>query len=273
MNYYIYDIRCATELTEILLAFLSEQPFDTFQENEKGLQAFLPASENETAVETYLKELQQQFDFQYERHFSPAQNWNEVWESNFQPVQVGNFCGIRAEFHEAMPDVQHELIIQPKMSFGTGHHATTFQMVEMMQHLDFQGKSVFDYGCGTGVLAILAAKLGATKIDAIDIEEWAVENSKENAKRNNVAHINVQQSDLTNFHQGKYQIILANITFNVISTSLEALYQQSSDDALLATSGFFVDDIPKLLKVAQQHNWHAIRQSQKDNWACVQFGK
>ncbi|MEM1324759.1 MAG: 50S ribosomal protein L11 methyltransferase [Bacteroidota bacterium] len=273
MDYYIYQINCDAPLRDILIAFLSAHPFDVFEERSDGLTASLPAAADLEEIETTLNDLQQQFDFAYQREFSPAQNWNAVWESNFQPVQVGNFCGIRAEFHDTMPDVQYELVIQPKMSFGTGHHATTFQMVAMMQQIDFQDKTVFDYGCGTGVLAILAAQLGARKVMGIDIEEWAVENSRENATRNGVSHLYFEQNDLTDFNPKGYDIILANITRNVISSSLQSLYTHSSDSSLLLTSGFFVEDVEGLIQQAKTVGWQFVRQSEKDNWACVLFRK
>jgi ribosomal protein L11 methyltransferase len=273
MDYHVYNINCEANLRDILIAFLSIHPFDVFEETDEGLSASLPATVDLDEVEAHLAQLQLQFSFSYNRQFSPAQNWNAVWESNFQPVQVGSFCGIRAEFHEPMPDVQYELVIQPKMSFGTGHHATTFQMVQLMQQIDFRSQSVFDYGCGTGVLAILAAQLGAKTVAGIDIEEWAVENSRENAQRNGVAQIQFEQSDLEHFNGTAYDIILANITLNVISNSLQSLYTRSSENSLLLASGFFDSDVNALAQQAKTIGWQLIQQSEKDKWACVLFQK
>ncbi|MEN0047229.1 MAG: 50S ribosomal protein L11 methyltransferase [Bacteroidota bacterium] len=273
MDYYQYRFHCSSELNEILIALLSQYPFDTFQEQEDGLEAYIPAKLEEEAIATVLEDWQQQFDFKYERIFVKAQNWNAVWESNFHPIIVGDFCGIRADFHDPIPNVQHELIIQPKMAFGTGHHATTFQVIQMMEQLPLEGAKVFDYGCGTGILAILASKLGASRIDAIDIDEWSKENTEGNATLNQVENINVWQGDLTSLHDKGYDCIFANITFNVISSSLTSLYTKLHTGGHLITSGFFPTDAMRLKTQAKALGMRVIQESQKGDWACVYFQK
>ncbi|MEM8525951.1 MAG: 50S ribosomal protein L11 methyltransferase [Bacteroidota bacterium] len=273
MDYYQYRFHCSTELNEILIALLSQFPFDTFQEQEDGLEAYIPADLVESKIEENLSIWQQQFEFQYEKNFVKAQNWNAVWESNFQPIIVDEFCGIRADFHEPIPNVEHELIIQPKMAFGTGHHATTFQVIQMMEHLPLEGRRVFDYGCGTGILAILASKLGASTIDAIDIDEWSKENTEENATLNQVKTVEVWRGDLSTLRDNGYDCILANITFNVISSSLTSLYSKLHLGGYLITSGFFPADAERLKTQAGNLGLRVIRESQKGDWACVCFQK
>jgi len=273
MDYYQYRFHCPTKLNEILIALLSQYPFDTFQEQENSLDAYIPANLEENVIAEALTVWQQQFEFTYTRTFVAAQNWNAVWESNFQPIIVGDFCGIRADFHEPISNVQYELIIQPKMAFGTGHHATTFQVIQMMEHLPLQKKKIFDYGCGTGILAILAAKLGANTIDAIDIDEWSKENTEENATLNQIKNIDVWRGDLTTLHDRCYDCILANITFNVISSSLTSLYSKLHLGGHLITSGFFPTDAERLKIQAEALGLQVIQESQKEDWACICFQK
>ncbi|MEM9848205.1 MAG: 50S ribosomal protein L11 methyltransferase, partial [Bacteroidota bacterium] len=264
---------CEPALSEILIALLSTQAFDTFQENEKGLAAYLPVAQHESTVDEYIDSLRQQFDFSYDRVLLVAQNWNAVWESNFQPIVVDEFCAIRADFHPAITDVQHEILIQPKMAFGTGHHATTFQMIRMMEGVDFSDKKVLDYGCGTGVLAILASKLNAKHIDAIDIDEWAEENTLENAKLNGVSNVNAMLGDLALVKGRQYDLILANITFNVISDSLPSLYDMLPEAAFLLSSGFFQADAEQLIEQATELGLVLKRQMQREGWVCLAFQK
>ena len=271
MDYYKYSIQTTAEYAEILIALLGQHPFDTFQEVETGLEAYIPAEAYQDDIEDYVKSLQVQFQFSYQRVWIAAQNWNAVWESNFQPIIVDDFCAIRADFHAPVENMEHELLIQPKMAFGTGHHATTYLMIQQMRDINFQNKSVFDYGCGTGILAILASKLGASTLDAIDIDEWAYENTLENAVKNDVHNIHSKQGTLETFPIKTYDIILANITFNVIAESLDTLAKALPTNGLLLTSGYFVEDVPKLTALAAQIGLKAQQQLRKDDWMCVLF--
>jgi len=273
MDYYQYHLTCDPSINEILIAFLSEYPFDTFQENDNGLAAYIPVELHNNELDNYLEELKAQFSFTYERIFIKAQNWNAVWESNFQPIIVDTFCGIRADFHAPISDVEHELIIQPKMAFGTGHHATTYQVIQMMQQIDFQGLKVLDYGSGTGILAILASKLGAKQIDAIDIDEWSKDNTLENATLNQVDSINTWRGDLSTVTQRNYDCVLANITFNVISNSLKSLSFMLSKKAHLICSGFFPKDGEQLKIQGQKLGLSVISESVREGWACLLFQK
>ena len=225
MDYYKYQINCTSALSEILMAFLGELPFDTFQETPKGIDAFIAVANHKDAIEEEVVELTTRFDFHFEKELIKGQNWNKVWESNFQPIIVGDFCGIRADFHELKTAVQHEIIINPKMAFGTGHHATTFMVIEHMEALDFKDKNVLDFGCGTGILAILAARLKARSIEAVDIELASYENTLENAKINGISGIKCVHGILKDIKGSDFDIILANINRNVILEALPTLYQ------------------------------------------------
>ncbi len=273
MDYTLYKVICVNEIREILIAFFSEYPFDTFEELEGGLLAYIPTTAETQFVQSSIADLKTQFEFDYDTELIPAQNWNAVWESNFQPIIVDNFCALRADFHPPITSVKHELVIQPKMAFGTGHHATTFQMMQQMQAIDFKHKSVLDYGCGTGVLAILAAKEGAAKVDAIDIDEWAYENTSENASINQARDINILKGDITSVSDQTYDIILANITFNVIFNSLDTLSTMTVNKGLLLASGFFAEDVAALELQAHKNGFKNTKTTHKDKWACVLFEK
>ncbi|MFT5165895.1 MAG: ribosomal protein L11 methyltransferase [Saprospiraceae bacterium] len=273
MDYYKYQIICSPELAEILIAFLSEQPFDTFEETASGLDAFIAVAEDSEAVEVAMAALSTQFNFQFEKELIKAQNWNKIWESNFQPIIVGDFCGIRADFHQLDKEVQHEIIINPKMAFGTGHHATTFMVIEHMKDLDFKNREVLDYGCGTGILAILAAKLGARQIEAVDIELASFENSLENAEINNISCINCVHGTLDNIKGDTFDIILANINRNVILDSLSSLYKRLVKNGILIVSGFIEKDSALLLEATKSQGFLHLKTKNKDNWISMVLEK
>lgn len=273
MNYYRYTITNKPEISEILIAFLGELPFDTFTETDDGVEAFIPESLDAEAIQEAVTELSQRFNVSFERTFIKAQNWNKVWEANFQPIIVGDFCGIRADFHESIPKVAHEIIINPKMAFGTGHHATTFMVIEQMKSLDFQGKKVFDYGCGTGILAILAAQLGASSIEAVDIEQASFENTIENAQINGVSTIHSIQGTLNDVQTTGFDIILANINRNVILDSLPTLYSRLVKNGKLIVSGFIEKDRELLIQAATDQGFTPMRTKNKDNWIAILFEK
>ncbi|MFM8362612.1 MAG: 50S ribosomal protein L11 methyltransferase [Haliscomenobacter sp.] len=270
MLYYRYIFQADPALAEPLLAWLSELPFEGFEETSDAISGFLPGDADRDVVQQALAEIAEQLPFSYSVEAIPPENWNAVWEQNFQPVQVGAFCGIRAEFHPPFDGVRHELVIQPKMAFGTGHHETTYMVVEYMADVDFHGKRVFDYGCGTGILAILAAKLGAHAIDAVDIESAAVENAIENAGRNGVSYA-VYQGTLTEVPTSVYDIILANINRNVILDSLSALYNKLPPGGDLIISGILGSDKETIQDAAIAHGFQWISQKAKGNWIAAKL--
>ncbi|MCA6452827.1 MAG: 50S ribosomal protein L11 methyltransferase, partial [Chitinophagaceae bacterium] len=181
-NYYEICIPAETALQELLVAELSEMGYDGFEESAEQLKAYVP---EENYVEIELNNLLNKYNLSYSKSIISKQNWNQLWESNFEPVRVDDFVGIRASFHPPFAGVAHEIVITPKMSFGTGHHATTWQVMKLMQELDFTGKRVFDFGTGTGILAILAEQLGAAAVLAVDNDDWCIENTSENILVNN----------------------------------------------------------------------------------------
>ncbi|MEZ4962999.1 MAG: 50S ribosomal protein L11 methyltransferase [Saprospiraceae bacterium] len=269
MDYYKFQINAAASDIEVLIALFSLQPFDTFQEREGGFDAFLPATAWDENLETWLREFQHERGFTCHREFVPGQNWNVIWESNFQPVIVGSFCAIRASFHPPIPSVRHELVITPKMAFGTGHHETTFMVVELMEQLDFTGKSVLDYGCGTGVLGILASRLGASKIDAVDIEIQSFENARENCQVNHVENMEVFHGTLNAVPPANYGVVLANINRNVILDSLPALSSIVVPEGTLVISGFVGEDGPLMKGALQQHAFQHVETKAKGNWLAM----
>ena len=236
MNYYVATITPNTydiERVEILTAILSELPFDTFEETETGLKAYMPEKEWTQSVENEVITLSEDFDFTFDKTFIPYQNWNAVWESNFQPIQVDDFVAVRADFHPNTEGVEFDLIVNPKMAFGTGHHETTFMMLQQMRSMDFKGKKVLDYGCGTGILAILASKLGAIDLEAVDIEPPSYENTIENCTINNVDNVKAICGVLDDVPSRNFDIILANINRNIIIDSLEDLKNRLNTEGSL----------------------------------------
>ncbi|HRI58815.1 MAG TPA: 50S ribosomal protein L11 methyltransferase [Saprospiraceae bacterium] len=273
MDYWKYILRVNSETSDILVAYLAEAPFDTFEETESGLNAYLPASAGQTVAEQQLLALQEQFDFEWDKTFIPGQNWNEIWESNFPPVIVGDFCAVRADFHEPNPGVQYELIINPKMAFGTGHHETTWQCIAAMEHLPIAGKKILDFGCGTGVLAILASKLGAAEAEAVDIEEESYRNTLENSAVNAVTNITARCGALDAVQGRDFDGILANINRNVILDALPSLAALLKPDGWLLVSGILLQDEAIVTEAAGQAGFEKKKRTEKGNWLCLEFKK
>jgi ribosomal protein L11 methyltransferase len=271
LDYWKYILRANPETADMLVAYLADEPFDTFEESEDGVNAYLPAHAAQDQTEVQLAGLQQQFEFTWEKTFIPGQNWNKIWESNFPPVIVGSFCAVRADFHEPAQGVEHELLINPKMAFGTGHHETTWQCIAAMEHLPLQGAKVLDYGCGTGVLAILAAKLGAAEVEAVDIEEESRRNTEENCTANGVSNVTVRCGTLADVQGRDFDGILANINRNVILDSLPALYGMLRPGGWLLVSGILHQDEPIVSENAAAAGFEKRNRTEKGNWLCIAF--
>jgi ribosomal protein L11 methyltransferase len=246
------------EQNEILIAMLADIGFEGFEEEENILKAFIKQNEfNAAAVD----EIANANNITYTSAAIEQQNWNAQWENSFEPVVVNDFAVIRAGFHEPVKNVQHEIIITPKMSFGTGHHATTYLMMEQMSQLNFTGKSVMDFGTGTGVLAILAEKMGATQIVAIDNDDWSIDNAKENIGNNKCTHIVIQKDESIGANK-KYDVILANINLNVILQNMPLIAQ-------ILLSGFLYTDEAAVTASLQANGLiFSIVTWQKD-WICI----
>lgn len=269
MDYYKYQVTNSPEHTEALIGLFSTLPFDTFQENESGFDAYLPASEKAENVSEDIKEFESFFPFKVRSSFIKGENWNQAWESNFKPVLVGNFCGIRADFHDPFSNVKHELVINPKMAFGTGHHETTFSVIQIMEDVEFSGKKVFDYGCGTGILAILASKLDASEIVAVDIEEESYLNTLENCSKNSVDNVQCIHGTLDDVKSKGYGIVLANINRNVILNSLETLAEIIVQEGILVVSGILKVDQELVIKHLTDHQFTVLDVIEKGNWIAM----
>ncbi|MEZ4988557.1 MAG: 50S ribosomal protein L11 methyltransferase [Saprospiraceae bacterium] len=272
-GHWVYRFAATGERSDILLAALADLPFNGFEETDDALIAYLEVKDETDDFTNQLKAIITAQEIPFSREFMPAENWNARWEAAFQPVQVGNFVGVRATFHPPFDQVRFDLLIHPRMAFGTGHHATTYQMMERMGEVDFQGKSVFDYGCGTGILAILAEKLGATDIDAVDIEAPATENTLVNMEANDVSLIQVFTGDLQAVPQRTYDIILANINRNVILASLAALYERTVSGGQLLVSGILQQDEAIVTTTAADAGWQHLLTREKDGWLMIHFNK
>jgi len=257
----------STEQKDILIAKLSENGFEGFEETITGLLAFIAAKDYNEKV---LKKIAAKEKIAYDRSIIEETNWNKVWESNFDPVVVGDFVAIRADFHEPVKKVDHEIIITPKMSFGTGHHATTFMMIGQMRHIDFTGKTVFDFGTGTGVLAILAEKLGARTIVAIDNDDRSIENARENIQRNDCSLIDLRKSS-TPATASSFDIILANINKNVILENFLLLVNQLSAGGVLLLSGLLKEDEDVVFRRSSEYSLQLIQTTVRDNWLCLRY--
>ncbi|MDQ8747953.1 50S ribosomal protein L11 methyltransferase [Elizabethkingia miricola] len=257
---------------EILMAELIEQGFDSFTENPDGILAYIQAellNEEELKNQWLLNHDEVKISYSYKE--MPNINWNEEWEKNFQPINVEDKVLIRAEFHESQ-GLEDEIIIQPKMSFGTGHHATTYLMIQQMMDMDFHGKKVLDMGCGTSVLAIYAKKKGASDVLGIDIDEWAVENSRENAERNNTP-MRVELGTADNLGQEKFEIILANINRNILISDIPRYVEVLEPGGSLLLSGLCFFDVDDILQVCNEQNLQLQKKLQREEWVSLLLTK
>ena len=268
MNYTEVKITVAgQDQKERLIAALTEAGFEGFEESGDLLMAFMP--EGKIGPEQ-LHTLLTPFEAPYLVSTVAQQNWNEIWESSFEPVHVGNFCVIRAGFHAPEPGFRHEIVITPKMSFGTGHHATTFLMIESMQEIDFREKTVLDFGTGTGVLAILAEKLGAAGVHAIDLDEWSIANARENLETNGAQHVTLEQNDAVRV-SARFDVILANINKNILLQHMASLKAHLRAGGVLLLSGLLLADRNEITRAAGANGLHFCKMREKENWISIQF--
>ena len=274
MHYLQITIPAADpSLQEILIAQLSMLGYEGFEQQDNFLQAFLPETSFDSAT---LDGFLSPHSLTYTKERLEERNWNEEWEKNFHPVVVEEFCAIRAFFHDPIPGVKHELVITPKMSFGTGHHATTYMMIQAMEHLDFRDRLVLDFGTGTGVLAILAERLGAREVIAIDNDEWSIENARENITENSCTRITVLKADAipsVNPHNSLFDIILANINKHIILQQLPAIGQQLKKGGVILFSGLLQDDEKDIREAAAGNNISISVRMTKGSWICLKAEK
>ncbi len=259
---------------EILMAQLGEIGFDSFMESDNGLLAYIPVDVfNESQLSSLVKPNQGQSAVDYNIKTIKEKNWNEVWESNYDPVNIKDLVYIRAPFHDKKPTFKYEILVDPKMSFGTAHHETTSLMIEMMLDENIVGKKVLDMGCGTGILAILAEMMGASEIEAIDNDEWAYLNSKENIEKNNCEKIYVQMGDASLLKSVGYEYILANINRNVLLVDIATYATHMVKNGILLLSGFYTEDLDLIESSASKSNLNLIRKKVKNNWVAAKFVK
>ena len=258
---------------EILIAELSEIGFESFEETEDGVKAYIISKEeDESKVNTLQLLNNSDFSINFSKTKIDPINWNEEWEKNFEPIEVDGKCTVRAPFHPK-PDTPYDIIIEPKMSFGTGHHATTHLMIKHLLKLDLKGKKTLDMGCGTGVLAILAAMLKADPIDAIDIDHWCFTNSLENLERNKITNISVYEGDVRLLDDNHYDIIIANISRNILLEDIPTYASCLNQEGVLLLSGFYTEDIPSITSQCNIHGLNFIMNFEKNNWVACKFVK
>ena len=259
---------------DILTAQLAEIGFESFVESENGLQAYVQENlfDQEKLSTLYILN-QQEFKINYTTKIIVDKNWNEVWESNFDPINVDDQCYIRAPFHDKIEEIPFDIVIEPKMSFGTGHHETTFLMTQRLLEIELAGKDVLDMGCGTGVLAILAKLKGANTVVAVDNDEWAYENTVENVERNSQPLIDVRMGGSETIKGDVYDVIIANINRNILLRNMEAYAATLKDGGTILFSGFFSLDAPILLEEAKKHQLKLFYQTDKNDWTLLHLIK
>lgn len=268
-----------TEFNEILVAELGEVGFESFIDTEVGLNAYIQAEfYDENDLHNIAVVYEETFTFSFETIIVPKMNWNEEWEKNYPPIIVAEKCIVKASFHQIEEKYPYEITINPKMSFGTGHHETTALMLENQLSINHQDKNIVDVGCGTGILAIMAYKLGAKSEVAFDIEEWAVENTKENFALNNCP----MDNDLSDIFMGtiqdidpktRFDIVLANINRNVLLAEIPIYTQLLVENGFLLVSGFYEQDMKDISNVATSVGLQKVSFKVKNNWTSIVFQK
>ena len=259
--------------SEILIAELGEKAFESFIETETGISAFVQKDLWDTNILEDIQILSNpEFKIEYTFEEIEQVNWNEEWEKNFEPIDVDGKCHVRAPFHEKT-SAEYDIVIEPKMSFGTGHHETTHMMIQHLLETDLVGKKTLDMGCGTAILAILAEMKGAQPIDAIDIDNWCYLNSIENAERNNCKHISVYEGDATLLIGKKYDIIIANINRNILLNDMQQYVACLNENGILFLSGFYTEDIPVISESCTSKGLTYVKQFERNNWVALKFVK
>lgn len=275
-NIYIeYDFKVSPKepTTEILIAELGNVGFESFVENENGVTAYIQKTDwNPSILNNIFILSSDEFEITYSHKEIAQTNWNAEWEKNFNPIQVDDLVSIRAPFHEN-PKLKYDIVIEPKMSFGTGHHETTHLMVKHLLKLDLVDKKVLDMGCGTGILAIFAEMKGANLLDAIDIDNWCYENSLENVERNNCKHISVFEGDASLLINKKYDVIIANINRNILLNDIKIYANCLNDNGVLLLSGFYQEDIPIIDNEVSKYDLKIDTILERNNWVAVKYVK
>lgn len=270
---YVFALKnFSEENTEILTALLGELPFEMFETRDQRVFAYLQTKDDQDDVVSEINHLKSIIPFEFEKEKVVTQNWNKEWESNFSPVVIEEKIYIRAEFH-APATHMYELIIQPEMSFGTGHHETTSQILALMLNIDFKNKTVCDMGCGTGILAVMAEKLGASSIDAVDFDPQCVTNAQLNIVRNNCIRISIYQGDANWLRNKSYDVFIANINRNIILNDLKAYKQSINENGSFICSGFYESDLEEIHTAATTNKLQYKEHRVKNKWCAAVFTK
>lgn len=270
---YNFTVAPKEPATEILIAELGNIGFESFVETENGVTAYIQKNDwNAEILETVFVLSSKEFSINYNQKEVAQTNWNAEWEKNFEPIQVDGLVSIRAPFHNN-PNLKYDIVIEPKMSFGTGHHETTHMMVQHLLNLNLKNKKVLDMGCGTGILAIFAEMKGAKPLDAIDIDNWCYENSLENVTRNNCKNISVYEGDSSLLINKKYNVIIANINRNILLMDMEIYTNCLEEKGILLLSGFYEEDIPVIDAEVSKYNLKLETYIQRNNWVALKYNK
>ena len=268
---YNFTVTPKAPAVEILIAELGNVGFESFVENEEGVTAYIQKADwKDTILEDLYVLNSDEFSISYNHNEVPQTNWNAEWEKNFTPIQVDDVVSIRAPFHEN-PNLKYDIVIEPKMSFGTGHHETTHMMVQHLLQLDLENKKVLDMGCGTGILAIFAEMKGAKSLDAIDIDNWCYENSLENVARNNCKNIAVYEGDSSLLIEKKYNVIIANINRNILLMDMKVYANCLEENGVLLLSGFYEQDIPVIDAEVSRYGLKLDKFIQRNNWVALKY--
>ncbi|MFC2086218.1 50S ribosomal protein L11 methyltransferase [Bacteroidota bacterium] len=276
MNYFEFTFILANyseEFNEILMAKLCLLDFDSFTETQNGCKAYISVNKlNKEELNEIIKETEKSLGkISYSCEGIMDQNWNEVWEKNFEPIIVADKCLIYAPFHTKVKMLDYNILIEPKMAFGTGHHATTAMMLEHLLDINLEEKKVLDMGSGTGILAILASMKNADLVYAVDNDKWAYKNCLENIELNNIENIFTIEGDVNSIKEELFDIVLANINRNTLIKDIGSYVNVLNTDGMLIMSGFYVDDIPDIEQEANAYDLFLKKYLEKDNWASVVF--
>ena len=259
--------------TEILIAELGFAGFESFVENDNGVTAYIQKEEWNADILAGISILNSdEFSISFQKNEVAQTNWNAEWEKNFEAIQVNDLVSIRAPFHEDKK-LQYDIVIEPKMSFGTGHHETTHMMIQHLLELDLDNKSTLDMGCGTGILAIFAEMKGAKPIDGIDIDNWCYLNSIENAERNNCKHISFYEGDASLLKTQKYDVIIANINRNILLADMKTYTDCLLQNGVLLLSGFYKEDIPTIDVEVSKYGLQLQKTIERNNWVSLKYFK
>ena len=270
---YNFTIQPLQPASEILIAELGYAGFESFVETESGVSAYIQKEDwNEHILDSIFVLNNDEFKITYEIEEISQVNWNSEWEKNFHPIQVDDLVSIRAPFHEN-PNLEYDIVIEPKMSFGTGHHETTHMMVQHLINLELENKKVLDMGCGTGILAIFAEMKGAQPIDAVDIDNWCYLNSIENVERNNCIHIIVYEGDVSLLIDKKYDVIIANINRNILLNDISTYANCLNVNGILLLSGFYKEDIPVIDAEVSKYGLKLNTTLERNNWVSLKYNK